>query len=174
MSESASQPTATITERVIAEFSDYSGMLAAMRLAAQERQLVISSPEVATIAGIPDHYLAKLLSPKAPRHLGPYSMAGVLAVLGVKLVMVENQAAIERVNRLAIQKFGAPLSKRNESCVHAGTVHIALSGKHMRAIRRKGGANSRKNLGKRLRRALARKAANARWAKAAARAAKAA
>jgi hypothetical protein len=93
-------------------------------------------------------------------------MAGVLAVLGVKLLMVEDQEAIKRMNRVAIQKFGAPLSKRDESCVHAGTVHFALSGRHMRAIQRKGGANSRKNLGKRLRRALARKAANARWAKA--------
>jgi hypothetical protein len=93
-------------------------------------------------------------------------MAGVLAVLGVKLLMVEDQEAIKRMNRVAIQKFGAPLSKRDESCVHAGTVHFALSGRHMRAIQRKGAANSRKNLGKRLRRALARKAANARWAKA--------
>jgi hypothetical protein len=148
-----------ITDRVIAEFNDYPGILAAMRLRAQEQKIPIGSPEVAEVAGIPDHYLAKLLSPKIPRRLGMLSMPGVLAVLGVKLVMVESRPAMER--------YGNRLPKRNDSCVHAGTVHFALSGKHMRAIRRKGGQNSRKYMSAREARALARKAARARWRKAA-------
>jgi hypothetical protein len=148
-----------ITDRVIAEFNDYPGILAAMRLRAQEQKIPIGSPEVAEVAGIPDHYLAKLLSPKMPRRLGMLSMPGVLAVLGVKLVMVESRPAMER--------YGNRLPKRNDSCVHAGTVHFALSGKHMRAIRRKGGQNSRKYMSAREARALARKAARARWRKAA-------
>jgi hypothetical protein len=159
VSESASTSPAPITERVIATFDDYPGMLRAMRLRAQEQRIPVGNPAVAEVAGIPDHYLAKILSPKAPRRIGMISMAGVLAVLGVKLVMVESREAMAR--------YGSRIPKRKESCVHAGSVHISLSGKHMRTIRRKGGANSRKNLGKRLRRALARKAAQARWQKAA-------
>jgi hypothetical protein len=147
MPESEPQQPAQITERVIATFDDYPGMLAAMRLRAEEQRIPVGNPAVDEVAGIPDHYLAKLLSPKTPRRLGMVSMAGVLGVLGVKLVMVESRQAMER--------YGSRIPKRKETCVHAGTVHIALSGKHMRAIRRKGGANSRKNLGKRLRRALA-------------------
>jgi hypothetical protein len=156
--ESEPQSSAQIPERVIATFNSYDGMLAAMRLRAQEHQVPVGSAEVAAIAGIPDHYLAKLLSPKAPRRLGSISMQPVLAVLGVKLVMVEDRETMAR--------YGSRIPKRNNNFVHGGSVHFALSGKHMRAIRRKGGANSRKNLGKRLRRALARKAAQARWAKA--------
>jgi hypothetical protein len=158
MSESESQPPAQITDRVIATFADYPGMLAAMRLRAQEQRIAVGNPAIDEVAGTPAHYCAKLLSPKAPRRIGMYSMAGLLAVLGVKLVMVESREAMER--------YGSRIPKRDDSRVHSGTVHFALSGKHMGAIRRKGGANSRKNLGKRLRRALARKAAQARWAKA--------
>jgi hypothetical protein len=163
VSDSEPQPPAPITDRVIAEFADYNGMLAAIRLRCQEQQIAVGSPDVAALAGIADGYLAKLTSPKAPRRLGAISMGPILAVLGCRLVLVEDRKMMERyTNRLP---------KRNETCLHAGTVHFALSGKHMRAIRRKGGANSRKNLGKRLRRALARKAAQARWRKAAAKAA---
>jgi hypothetical protein len=158
VTESEPQQPTQIPERVIATFDDWPGMLAAMRLRAQEQRIPVGNPAVDQVAGIPDHYLAKILSPKAPRRLGMISMAGVLGVLGVKLMMVESREAMER--------YGDRIPKRKESCVHAGTVHISLSGKHMRTIRRKGGANSRKNLGKRLRRALARKAANARWARA--------
>ena len=55
------------------------------------------------------NYLAKLLSPKMPRRLGMYSMAGVLAVLGVELVMVESRQALERC--------GSRIPKHNKSFV---------------------------------------------------------
>jgi hypothetical protein len=90
------------------------------------------------------------------------SMQPVLSILGVRLQMIEDPNTLAR--------YGDRLPKRQESRVHAATVHFALSGRHMRKIRRKGGQNSRKYVSARRARALARKAARARWAKAAARA----
>jgi hypothetical protein len=43
-----------------------------------------------------------------------YSMAGVLAVLGVELVMVESRQALER--------YGSRIPKHNKSFVHSATV----------------------------------------------------
>jgi hypothetical protein len=127
--ESEPQPPARITDRVIAQFNSYEGMLAAMRLRAKERQLALGSDNVAALTGLPAFYFSKLLSPKAPRRIGSISMAPVMAILGVKLVMVEDPETMAR--------YASRLHKRHESFVHSATVHISLSGKHMRAIRRK-------------------------------------
>ena len=157
MSEAEPQPPAPITDRVIAEFNSYEGMLAAMRLRAKERQLALGSDTLAALTGLPGFYFSKLLSPKAPRRIGSISMLPVMTILGVKLLMVEDPETMAR--------YASRLPKRREEFVHAGTVHIALSGKHMRAIRRKGGLNSRKYVSAREASALARKAARARWKK---------
>jgi hypothetical protein len=157
LSDPEPQPPA-ITERVIAQFNSYEGMLAAMRLRAKEREIAIGSDNVAALTGLPAFYFGKLLSPKAPRRIGSISMAPVMAILGVKLVMVEDPETMAR--------YASRLHKRDENFVHAATVHFALSGKHMRAIRRKGGLNSRRYMSAREARALARRAAHARWAKA--------
>ena len=142
--------------RTLAEFSDYAGFHAAMIARARERQIAIGSDNAAYVSGLPSNYLAKLLAPKPTRRVGMISLAPVLAVLGVRLAMLEDK---ESISRLA-----ARLKKRNEACVHTGAVHVVLSKRFLRKIGAKGGANSRKNLGKRKRRALARKAALARWA----------
>jgi len=49
--------------------------------------------------------------------------------------------------------------------MRAGSVHLMLTDRFMRKIRKKGGENSRKYLGKRLVKQLARRAAAARWKK---------
>jgi hypothetical protein len=154
VAESAAQQPA----QIIAEFNSYEGMLAAMRLRAKQREIAIGSDNVAALTGLPAFYFGKLLSPKAPRRIGSISMAPVMAILGVKLLMVEDPETMAR--------YASRLYKRDENFVHAATVHFALSGRHMRAIRRKGGANSRKYMSARQASALARRAANVRWAKA--------
>jgi hypothetical protein len=150
---------APITDRVIATFDDYAGMIAAMRARAQARKIAITSPEVSALTGLPDFYVAKLLSPKAPRRLGALSLVPICSLLCVRLALLEDPIAMAR--------YGDRIPIHDERVVHAGSVHIALSGNHMRTIRRKGGANSRKYMSAREARALARKAARARWRKAA-------
>jgi hypothetical protein len=53
LSESEPRQPTQITDRVIAEFNDYSGMIAAMRLRAKERQIAIGSDNVAALTGLP-------------------------------------------------------------------------------------------------------------------------
>ena len=80
--------------RVLAEFSDYSGMIAAFRARAAERKIAVSSESASHVAGLTDQYLAKLLAPRPVRRIGMLSLAPMLGVLGVKLVMVEDEEAL--------------------------------------------------------------------------------
>lgn len=144
--------------------SGYTGLIQAMRARAQECRIAITSSQAAAMAGLPDCFLAKLLSPSPVpvRRFGAISLGPLLGVLGLKLRVTEDENAVQR--------FTSKLEKRQDNCVHNGgmqsvAVHVALSRRFIRKIGRKGGLNSRKNLGKRLRRTLARKAANARWEK---------
>jgi hypothetical protein len=57
-------------------------------------------------------------------------------------------------------------SPRDERYVRNGAVHLQLTTRFFQKIGRKGDANSRKYLGKRLVKQLAKKAAAARWRKA--------
>jgi hypothetical protein len=91
------------------------------------------------------------------KRLGIGTLGPVLGVLGVRLIMVEDSEALKT--------YGARIPARNESCVHAGTVNIVFSRRHLRAIQKKGGRNSRLYMSKRQASALARKAVKARWAK---------
>jgi hypothetical protein len=181
------QPPAQITDRVVASFNTYAGMIDAMRNRAVERRIAITSPEVAMMANLPEAYIAKLLSVHPIRRIGMISLGPLLSVLGVKLLMVEDRETIERMNRLAIYKFGKPLQPRNEGCVHNGAAiafkfsraYMQKIGKKgaqvrwkaerkIRAAAVKGGTNSRKNMTPRQASELARKAILARWAKVAA------
>ena len=66
---------------------------------------------------------------------------------------------------VAVEKYASRIPTRDESFVHAGSVQFTLSRRHLKAIQRKGGANSRAYMSPRKARALARRAAKARWAK---------
>jgi hypothetical protein len=155
MSESASQQPVQITDRVIAEISDYQQLLDAMRLRAQERQIAISSEDANDVVCLPDHYLAKLLAPRPVKRVGMISLGPVLQVLGVKLIMVEDESALRWIN--------ARLGKRKSAFMRSGAVHVTLSRRFLQKIGALGGANSRKNIGKRYAKTLARQAAIARW-----------
>ena len=74
-------------------------------------------------------------------------VAPVLAGVGLRLLVIENRMCASYVRSVA--------------------VHTSLTTRFLQKIGRKGGENSRVNLGKRLRKQLARKAAAARWGKAA-------
>ena len=141
--------------RVIAEVNSYGQMLAALR--ARVNELQINGERFDEYAGLPRGYLSKLIGAKPIRRLGMTSFAPVLAGLGLRLLIIEDQDATERLkNRLP---------PRNESYVRSVAVHTNLTTRFLRKIGRKGGENSRANLPKRLVKQLARKAAAARWGK---------
>lgn len=164
MPEAASQP-APITDRVVGSFNTYDGMIDAMRLRAQERKIAITSSEVAALANLPEYYVAKLLSVHPVRRIGMISLGPLLSVLGVKLLMVEDREMIEKMDRVAVQKFGKPLKPRNESCVHNdAAITFKFSRRHMQKIG-KNGAKVRWGEAARNRVLRARHAARVRWDK---------
>jgi hypothetical protein len=143
--------------RVIADVTSYEQMLAALRARVNELQL--NGERFDEFAGLPRGYLSKLIGAKPIRRLGMTSFAPVLAGLGLRLLVIEDNAATERLKN--------KLPPRNQSYVRSVAVHTNLTTRFLRKIGAKGGENSRKFLSKRLVKRLARKAANARWKKAA-------
>jgi hypothetical protein len=138
----------------------YAGLLAAMQARAAERKIALGGAAAAQVSGLPVGYLQKILSPisksrKAVRRIGITSLGPVLGVLGIKLLVVEDLEALER--------FSARIPQRQEKSVRSGGVHVHISRKFLSKIGTLGGSRSRKNIGKRKARAMARKAAAARW-----------
>jgi hypothetical protein len=141
--------------RVIADVSSYEQMLAALR--SRFNELQINGENFDEYSGLPRGYLSKLIGAKPVRRLGMISFAPVLAGLGLRVLLVVDEEATRRLKD--------HLPPRNGSYVRSVAVHGHLTTRFLQKIGRKGGENSRVNLGKRLRKQLARKAANARWQK---------
>ena len=143
--------------RVICEFSDYDELLNGLRLRAAE--LNLSGEGLDCVSGLPERYTQKLLGPNPIRRLGAISLGPFLNALAVRGVLVEDKAAVERLRSQTTPRQ----AQYARPGMHAGSVHVVLTNRFMRKIRQKAGENSRKYLGKRLRKQLARKAALARW-----------
>lgn len=129
---------------------------AALRLRAET--LGVSRETIDSVSGMQSGYSAKLLAPRPIKKIGPQSMALILPALGCALMLVEDAEAMAQIGSRLIKR---PFPNR----AHSGTVHFEFSRRHLRKIQRLGGKNSRKNIGKRKRKQLARKAASARWHK---------
>ena len=141
--------------RVIGAFTDYNEMIAVLRARAAE--LNLSGPSIDSLSGLPDRYAQKLLGPHQIRRLGLSSLGPFLGALAVRCLIVEDKAALE--------KLRGRITPRQVQYVRNGAVHLQLTTRFLQKIGRKGGENSRKYLGKRLIKQLARKAAAARWRK---------
>jgi len=139
--------------RVLGEFSDYDELISALRARAAE--LNLSGQAIDTVSGLADRYAAKLLGPQQIRRLGATSFGPFFGALAVRGVLVEDKAAVA--------KLRSRTTPRNERYVRNGVVHVQLTRRFFQKIGRIGGENSRKYLGKRLVKQLARKAAAARW-----------
>lgn len=141
--------------RVIAEFSDYSGLHAALRACRELRN--ISFETLDEIVGAPRGYFSKVFAPKSERKITMQSLGWALAGLGVKCLLVDDPHTLKQIN--------GRMKSRDLKVVRAGTVHIVLSRNLMRKNQRKGGLHSRKYIGKRRARKIARQAALIRWSR---------
>ena len=118
--------------RVIGEFSNYDELLTALRARAHE--LNLSGQAIDSVSGLPDRYAQKLLGPNAIRRLGVISLGPFFGALAVRALLVEDKAAAARIR--------SQTTPRNQSYVRdgmrAGSVHLMLTDRFMRKIRKKG------------------------------------
>jgi hypothetical protein len=138
--------------RVVAEFSDYAGMLDALRRRVNELQL--NGERFDEYAGLPRGYFSKLVGAKPIRRLGMISFEPVLAGLGLKCLFVIDEEAERRLKER--------VPPRNSSYVRA-TPSIVFTVRWFRSIGRKGAQARIDNSTKQQRQEWARNAANARW-----------
>jgi hypothetical protein len=157
--------------RVLAEFSDYRGLMTALRQRAQEKHAAINGHAAA--AGL-ERCIAKLVAPVASRRINIARLGELLTLLNCKLVMVHDEEAV--------RKYGHRMHERNEAFVHSGVITLTktrqmfaemgikgnfLRWSRVRAMRAAASKAARirwDNTTPKQRSAYARKAARARWA----------
>src|SRR5262252_6760966 len=103
--------------RIVATFNSYAGMLEAIR--ARVNELQINGERFDEYAGLPRGYLSKLVGARPIRRLGMTSFQPVLAGLGLRLLVIEDNAATERLKN--------KLPPRNGSYVRSAAVQVQLS-----------------------------------------------
>jgi hypothetical protein len=123
--------------------------------------LDISRETVNEICGLPARYSNKLLSPAPIKRIGVGSLFQLARGLGCDLQLVENPEATAQIRNETVPRR-LKLTKSTSF-----VVHFERSRRFMKKIGRKGGAASRSNMSRREASALGRKAALARWTKAA-------
>jgi hypothetical protein len=90
--------------------SKYKDLVEACRQRANE--LGLSRLEIDRIGGLPAGYAGKLLAVKCKKRLGPISLETMLGVLGLKILLIEDEAATARTLALrepvdcSQQRFG--------------------------------------------------------------------
>jgi hypothetical protein len=143
---------------VVGEFINYDGLHAILRQRADELQ--ISRELIDEISGMQPGYSSKLLSVSKTKMLGAVTMPLLLPALGLKLQVVEDPEAMERIR--------SRLTPRNASqarmqTVKAGRYGHLISKRFLRSIAFLGGRAYAQKVPAKRRREIARNAALARW-----------
>ena len=136
---------------------DYAGLMEALR--SRVRELNTTLAAVDEVAGLQGNYTSKLLAPVPIRAIGPVSLGPLLQTLGLALVVVEDLAALKRIEKR--------LTKRRRPARDASDMLTAARPRFPKGPEFASFMNARRTLklDPRKRSAIARKAANARWRK---------
>jgi hypothetical protein len=156
--------------RVLAEFQDYLGLMAALRARAREKHASINGHAAAV--GL-ERCIAKLVAPVASRRINIARLGELLTLLNCKLMMIHDEEAV--------RKYGHRMHERNEAFVHSGVITLTktrqmfaemgikgnfLRWSRVRAIRAAASKAARirwNNTTRKQRGAIARKLNQARW-----------
>jgi hypothetical protein len=141
--------------RIIAEFADYNGLLAAIRSRVDELQ--INGERFDEYAGLPRGYLSKLVGANPIRSIGRTSMGPVLGALGLRCILVEDPIATARLK--------SRLQPRNNSFVRPSRTLQTVTDRQWQRIRKLGSEARWKKIPKAQRRRIMRQLAIARWAR---------
>jgi hypothetical protein len=108
---------------------DYRTLVETFRQRANELEL--SRAELDRLAGFSNGYSGQLLSPgkaKTPKHMGPMSLENMLATLGLKIVLIEDEAATAHTlaRRVPVdhsqQRFGNVSRITEGSCLRSDVI----------------------------------------------------
>lgn len=154
-----------MTDATIATVNDYDGLIAALR----DRAAAIgyTNDTLDAVTGLPAGYIGKLLGPGLVKKLGPLSFGVLMQALGLRVVLVEDPETMAKVGKLGLIRERGPVTPNRISMAALERYIPVLS----REFARRGGkASALKRMGnskeaKRMRRRVAKTAANARWAK---------
>lgn len=142
-----------------------------VRHAARARiaELGITYDTVDAIAGFPDKYTSKLLCEPPLRNFSVDSMFSLLGAIALSPALQPDDKRLEKLRKrpewLAPKLEGKQYRMKKLALrVHRPLV-IHLSSELLAQARRLGGLNSRKRVGKKRARQIAKRAARARWAK---------
>jgi hypothetical protein len=141
--------------RVIAEFTDYSGMLDAIR--ARVNELRVHRESLDQHCGLAIGYTSKLVSIRPVRRLGMVSWGPLINGLGLKCQFIEDPKATALVRSRVKQ------SNPSYQRTMPAAASILFTARMLKRIRRLGGQARMARLTPEQRRKLARKAALARW-----------
>ena len=114
--------------RVIAQFTDYPGMLTAIRTRVNE--LAINGERFDEFAGLPRGYLSKLVGANPIRSIGRTSMGPVFGALGIRCIIVEDEAATARLK--------SRLQPRNNSFSRVTCTSLIITNRQWRKIQKIG------------------------------------
>ena len=100
--------------RQLAFVKDYSGLMDALR--ARVRELKVTHATIDDVAGLQINYVGKILAPVPLRAIGPVSLGPLLQSLGLKLVVMEDLTALQRIEkrltkRLRPSRAGDPVQR---------------------------------------------------------------
>jgi hypothetical protein len=144
---------------IVADVRTLEGLRLALRSRADA--LNISRETLDEISGLQEGYSGKLLAPTPIKNLGDLSLSLLLASLGLRLVLIEDPAALERVqNRLVPRNTKAV---RDVACLWGPKPGMPVSKRWIKEIGRKGGLASAQALTPEQRRKRSRAAAAVRW-----------
>jgi len=88
---------------------DYQQLLDALRF--RQNQLNISRETIDEVAGLPQRYTSKLLAPFPIKGVGRISLGPLLGALGLKLLVVEDIEALDRVRSRLAQRDPADVRR---------------------------------------------------------------
>jgi hypothetical protein len=92
--------------RPIAVVSDYAGLVSVLRERAE--QLDVSNEVLSDVTGLASGYVGKVLGLNGKKQLGRVSLGVVLSALGLKLAVLEDPEALERVRPRLTRRHGGP------------------------------------------------------------------
>jgi hypothetical protein len=101
------------SREVVYDVRCYHGLIEALR--SRVNELKVAYDTVDRVAGLPQRYTGKLLNPTNGRSLGAISLEPLLATLGLKILLVEDQQAYDRVkHRLEQRRWHAEKQKNTD------------------------------------------------------------